>query len=145
MQSILQYRRLRRDVQEDLAKGQAASRLTRLRSTTGTPTSEPENEKDLSGSDAKALSMDSIPLVDGVTVSRPNESDGKVEFLVGWKENDPSNPQLWSLSKKWTATVTCCVIGISLTIPTSVEGSVQDAFNEYYGVNSMAGSMTTGD
>lgn len=64
--------------------------------------------------------------------------------LAGWKDNDPSNPQAWSLPRKWVAMVTCCCISIALTIPTSVEGPTQEAFNAHFGVNTMAGSMSTG-
>ena len=42
------------------------------------------------------------------------------------------------------ATVTCCVIGIAMPLPTSVEGPAQSAFDAYNGVDTVAGSMTTG-
>lgn len=73
-----------------------------------------------------------------------NESEDGVVFIVNWKENDPNNPQHWPLPRKWMATVTCCVIGIAMTLPTSIEGPAQNAFNVYYGVGPLAGSMTTG-
>jgi len=29
------------------------------------------------------------------------DPETSVEFLVGWEENDPANPQNWSDSRKW--------------------------------------------
>ncbi|KAB8275629.1 major facilitator superfamily domain-containing protein [Aspergillus minisclerotigenes] len=83
-------------------------------------------------------------LVRGVTVSRPEEGDGSTVYLVGWRDNGPSNPQVWSLPWKWIAMITCCCLGIALTIPTSVEGPAQEAFQDHFGVSPMAGSMSTG-
>ncbi|KAH8427416.1 uncharacterized protein LDX57_005131 [Aspergillus melleus] len=131
MQSIRQYRRLRQQVQEDLVY----SRQARL----------PSDSDDKSS----GVNMTEKPdvfdpnLVPGVSVSHTDE--GGLVYVVGWKENDPSNPQVWSLPRKWVAMVTCCCIGISLTIPTSVEGPTQDAFNAHFDVNPMAGSMSTGN
>lgn len=38
----------------------------------------------------------------------------------------------------------CALIAIAMTVPSSVEGATQDAFDAHFGVNGMAGSMTTG-
>ncbi|PLB53462.1 MFS general substrate transporter [Aspergillus steynii IBT 23096] len=127
MQSFRQYRRLRQQVQEDLAYSRRASLP--------------------SDSDGKKVATEKPELVDpalvpGVTVS--NSDDGSPVYVVGWKENDPSNPLAWSLPRKWVAMATCCCIGIALTIPTSVEGPTQEAFDAHFGVNPMAGSMSTG-
>jgi hypothetical protein len=81
----------------------------------------------------------------GVTVSRPDERDGSVIFVVGWKENDPNDPKAWSMTKKWTTIITTCILTAVLIIPTSVDGPVQAAFNERFGVDALAGSMTTGE
>jgi hypothetical protein len=148
MQSILQYRRLRREVQEDLARARQAKRPagSPTGTSTGTFTLDPEaeNEPGTGAAEEKPAPSVDTPLVPGVIVSRPDEADGSVVFMVGWKENDPNNPQDWTLTKKWMAMLTCCVLAIALTLPTSVEGPAQEAFNEYFGVEPMAGSMTTG-
>lgn len=125
MASLLQYRRLREEVQEDLA------RIEQLQPGLRTPeSSEREPEK-----------LTPIP---GVTISRPDEGNGKVVFVVGWKENDPNNPKNWALSKKWMATLTCCSLAIPLSVLTSIEGATQSAFNEHFEVDELAGSMITG-
>lgn len=125
MQSYLQYRRLRREVEEDLAY--ARQMLV----------------QHSDSEDKQATKLDPA-LVPGVTVSRPDESNGETVYVVGWKDNDTSNPMNWSLAKKWLVMISCCLLAIALTIPSSVEGPTQDAFNEYFHVNAMAGSMTTG-
>lgn len=161
MQSYLQYRRLRRDVQADIARAQQAKRLTPTGTSAPASTAGEYNEKNVAMQEPKTLgatpvdadgqsqtraaSVDS-PLVPGITVSRPDEGDdAKVVFLVGWKEDDPSDPQKWSMARKWALMVTACTLCIVLTIPTSVDGPTQEAFNVYYGVNTMAGSMVTGE
>ncbi|ERF68060.1 hypothetical protein EPUS_08496 [Endocarpon pusillum Z07020] len=118
MQSLLQYRRLRREVQEDLTHVQQAVRPAdpALSTSTAEPKEvvpEEEEPKELT-------------LVSGVTVSRPDEGNGSVVF------------------EKWMAMLTCCAIAIPLTMLASIEGPTQYAFDEHYGVNAMAGSMTTG-
>jgi hypothetical protein len=65
-------------------------------------------------------------------------------LVVGWRDNDPSNPLNWSLLKKWVAMFMCALIAIAMTVPSSIEGATQDAFDACFGVNSMTGSMTTG-
>ena len=80
----------------------------------------------------------------GVTVSRPDESNGDVVFEVGWREDDPSNPLCWTLGKKWMVMFTCCALAIPLTMLTSIEGPSQDIFDAHFGVSAMAGSMTIG-
>lgn len=143
MQSFLQYRRLRREVQEDLARAQRPAG-----SPTGTSTGTLEPEKALGdrnkATDEKSASSSEARLIPGVTVSRPDEGDGTVIFVVGWKEKDANNPLEWTLTKKWFTMVACCALAIALTMPTSVEGPTQEAFNERFGVSPMAGSMTTG-
>ncbi|XRM42658.1 hypothetical protein ABZX51_005867 [Aspergillus tubingensis] len=83
-------------------------------------------------------------LIPGVQVSRPDEQDGSVTFLVGWKDGDLHNPQNWSRPKKWFCTVATCLIALAITIPGTIDAPVSDAFNEHYGVGAIAGSMTTG-
>ncbi|KAL8716635.1 MAG: hypothetical protein Q9225_006054 [Loekoesia sp. 1 TL-2023] len=141
MQSFLQYRRLRWEVQEDLVRAQQTERSAGSTPNTSTPESKGEklNQEGPKEEDSKNLT-----LVPGVTVSRPDERNGSVIFEVGWKENDPSNPLDWTLAKKWMAMLTCCALAIPLTMLTSIEGPTQDAFNVHFGVNAMAGSMTTG-
>lgn len=137
MASLFQYRRMRREVQEDLARAQ---QLERSASTSLSEPKEEQTKEDDSGEDdSKKLTM-----VPGVTVSRPEESDGSIVFEVGWKENDPSNPLSWTLTMKWFVMFTCCALAIPLTMLASIEGPVQDAFDAHFGVNAMAGSMTTG-
>ncbi|KAJ5887398.1 Major facilitator superfamily domain general substrate transporter [Penicillium taxi] len=134
MQSYLQYRRLRRDVEDDLRRSQKAKdSFIPRNSTSSTPILNKPGDQALE----KPVVSPDTPLVSGITVS-----DGI--FVVGWGENDPHDPLNWSLMRKWSVMVLACFIGIAMTIPSSVEGAVQDAFDEFYGVNSMAGSMTTG-
>lgn len=158
MQSIFQYRRLRREVQQDLARAHQAklrpNSPTTRSTTTSTPDPEIETEKAHDDKDRglgvvltekPALSTDvPLTLVPGVTVSRPDEADGSVTFIVGWKENDPNNPLNFTMTRKWTVMVACSILAVALTIPSSVEGPTQDAFNAHFGVNPMAGSMVTG-
>lgn len=150
MQSFLQYRRLRRDVQEDLARasGQKGERPSGSSASTSTDTPIPPISELLpaekTAHEAAAAPSADTPLVPGVTVSRPDESDGSVIFIVGWKENDPNNPLEWTMLRKWITLVTCCLLAITLTLTTSVEGPTLDAFDEHFGVNPMAGSVITG-
>ncbi|KAF3391412.1 putative efflux pump kojT [Penicillium rolfsii] len=125
MQSYRQYRRLYREVEEDLAAARQA-------------------QGQLSDSGDKHADKLDPALVPGITVTRPDESSGETVYVVGWKDNDSSNPLNWSLAKKWLVMISCCLLAIALTIPSSVEGPTQDAFNEHFHVNAMAGSMTTG-
>lgn len=136
MSSFFQYRRLRREVQEDLAHAHDAEPS----GSSAMSTSSPEPKED----EPKEEESKKVTLVPGVTMSRPEEGDGSVIFEVGWKENDSSNPLNWTLSKKWMVMLTCCAIAIPLTMLTSIEGPTEDAFNEHFHVNGMAGSMTVG-
>ncbi|KOC18693.1 hypothetical protein AFLA70_38g004650 [Aspergillus flavus AF70] len=135
MQSIRQYRRLRQDLAE-ARRGKLPSESLAKTSTS----SDNEAAKDPT---EKPAAIDPA-LVRGVTVSRPQEGDGSTVYVVGWRDNDPSNPQVWSLPRKWMAMINCCCLGIALTIPTSVEGPAQEAFQDHFGVSPMAGSMSTG-
>lgn len=154
MQSFLQYRRLRREVQEDLARAQHAQQAQRpagsaLSTSTAEPKQKEPKEKEAKEEESREEERGEeepkkVTLVPGVTVSRPDEGDGSVVFEVGWKENDPSDPLSWTLAKKWMVMLTCCTIAIPLTMLASIEGPTQDAFNAYYGVDAVAGSMTTG-
>ncbi|KAK8108988.1 MFS general substrate transporter [Apiospora sp. TS-2023a] len=143
MQSIMQYRRLRRDVEQDLARTehdalhQRPEKAGKLKSSSSSTAPMAETETEQGDSTEQ-------PRVPGVTLSRPTEEDGKVVFLVGWKVQDHNNPQEWSLSRKWTTMVACCLLSIALTIPTSIDGPTQAAFDEHYGVSPMQGSMVTG-
>ena len=140
MQQFFQYRRLRREVEEDLAHAErpAGSAL-------GTYTIEPQGEETKSKeSSARDGEFQKVLEVPGVTVSRPDEGNGSIVFEVGWKENDPSNPLNWTLARKWVVMLTCCALAIPLTMLTSIEGPSQDAFDRRFGVNAQAGSMTTG-
>lgn len=143
MQQFLQYRRLRREVREDLARAQQAEQLAGSSPCTSTPESKEKEakEEDSREEEGESKKRTRVP---GVTVSRPDEGDGSVIFEVGWKENDPSDPLSWTLTKKWMAMLTCCALAIPLTMLTSIEGPTQEAFDAYFGVNPMAGSMTTG-
>ncbi|KAI0007211.1 MFS general substrate transporter [Xylariaceae sp. FL0662B] len=136
MQSIFQYRRLRGAVERDLA----AFRPNPQDSSTGSSTPDTVEVSDYEKDEEPSPPR----MVAGVQVSRPAEHDGKVTFLVGWKDDDPHNPQNWSLVKKWWCTVIVTVIGAALCIPSSIEAPVTNAFDEYYGVGPIAGSMTTG-
>ena len=150
MQSIFQYRRLRQEVQDHIVRTQQAKRPASSFTGSSTAKSETAPQTDIDEeSESAEISEKSTPSVDralfpGVKVLRRDESEDGVVFVVNWKENDPSDPQHWSLARKWMATVTCCVIGIAMTLPTSVEGPAQNAFNAYYRVDPLAGSMTTG-
>jgi hypothetical protein len=133
MQSYLQYRRLREDIQKDLAASQHV-----IQSSDASNTAKKEKDS------VTGKTSSDQPQVPGVTVSNSKAGDDSVIFVVGWKENDPNNPQCWPMVKKWTVMVTCCILAIALTIPTSVEGPVQEAFDQHFHVNAMAGSMSTG-
>lgn len=153
MQSFLQYRRLRREVHEDLARGKEAKHPA-AGSRSSASTLDPEKGPVAGGhqtpdpaatKDKPAYSSADGLLVPGVTVSRPEVGDdASVVFVVGWKEDDAANPQNWSLTRKWVAMVTYCILAIAITIPTSIEGPSQEAFDAHFGVSTMAGSMTTG-
>ena len=147
MQSILQYRHLQRHVEEDLVAARkpnrqsgsfiGASRII-LQAASERPNSEAIRLGQL---EEKRISHLDHALIPGVKVV-PAEDD--VAFSVAWEEGDPDNPQHWPMTRKWLATVTCCVIGIAMTMPTSIEAPSQLVFNDYYHVNPLAGSMTTG-
>ena len=141
MSSFFQYRRLRKEVQEDLAHAQYAQRSTSSSSSTTPPKPKQEEAKE---DESKEEDSEKLTMVPGVTVSRPEESDGRVIFVVGWKENDPSDPMNWALSTKWMTMLTCCALTIPLTVLTSVEGPTLDAFGAHFHVNAEAASMTTG-
>ena len=137
MSSFFQYRRLRREVQEDLAHASHAERS----GSSAISTSSPKPKED----ESREEESEKRTLVPGVTVSRPKEGDGSVIFEVDWKENDPSNPLNWTLGKKWMAMLTCCALAIPLTMLTSIEGPTLDAFGAHFHVNAMAASMTIGE
>lgn len=150
MQSFLQYRRLRKDVQIDLAR----TRQEKPPASTGSSTPDVGSKKDDAtdtGSrkgpdiDATSTPLTDGSLVPGVTATRPDEGSGEITFVVGWKDNDPSNPLEWSLTKKWFTMVACCILCIALTMLATVEGPSQDAFDAHFGVNPLAGSMDTGE
>ncbi|KAI4090600.1 MAG: hypothetical protein LQ344_004647 [Seirophora lacunosa] len=147
MSSFLQYRRLRREVQEDITRAQRIRDLSTPNLSASTPESnevEGQDEKGRTQSMPGEEDFQKLSLVEGITVSRPDEKDGSIIFEVGWKENDPSDPLCWSMRRKWTVVLTCCALAIPLTMLTSIEGPTQDLFNAHFGVNAMAGSMTTG-
>lgn len=146
MQSVLQYRRIRRAVKRDLASRKATPRTAS--SLAGTVT--PDSFKSIDGHDGqgekeKEKEKESVPaLVPGVTLSRPAEHDGSVTYVVGWEDGDPLNPYNWSLFSKWACSFAVCLLAIAISIPSSIDAPVAAEFNEHYGVNAMAGSMTTG-
>jgi hypothetical protein len=148
MQSILQYRRLRQEIQDDLARARQDEQSSRTSISTSMPSFETNANKAAdveAGVTEKPAMLPDTPLVPGVTVSHPHGVDGDVVFVVGWKgNNDPSNPQNWSLLRKCVVMITCCIVAIAMTIPSSVEGATQGAFDARFRVNDMAGSMTTG-
>ena len=150
MQSLLQYRRLRREVQDHVlrtkqAKQQASSSTdaSTIKLETAQQT-DVEEQSDLGRTTEKSTPPVDYALFPGVEALITDEGKKCVALVVKWKEDDPSDPQHWPLTRKWVATVTCCVIGIAMTLPTSVEAPAQNAFNAYYGVDPTAGSMTTG-
>lgn len=147
MASFLQYRRLRREAQEDLSYAQEAKRIdgSALSASTLVSKEEELEESRSKEEEQRYAEFKNLIVVPGVTVSRPEESDGSVIFEVGWKEDDPSNPLSWTLGKKWFVMLTCCAIAIPLTMLASIEGPVQEAFDAHFGVNAEAGSMTTGE
>lgn len=148
MQSLLQYRRLRADIEQDLSRSRQATRAASSAVSISTPNSETAQDGDTKESGlehpAQPYLLNGVPTMPGVTVSRPDEKDGNVIFAVGWREIDPNNPKDWSMRKKWMTIVTTCIISAVLTIPTSIDGPTQDAFNAHFEVNNLAGSMTTG-
>ncbi|RAH41328.1 MFS general substrate transporter [Aspergillus brunneoviolaceus CBS 621.78] len=83
-------------------------------------------------------------LIPGVELSRPNENDGSVTYVVGWKEGDPLNPQNWTRARKWICTATVCLIALAVSIPGTIDAPISAAFNEKYHVGEIAGTMVTG-
>ncbi|KAF2721824.1 MFS general substrate transporter [Polychaeton citri CBS 116435] len=148
MQSLLQHRRLRAEVREDLSRSRRAISSASPTASTRTSNSEPALDYDTKETDVEdpvePHLVNGAPTVPGVTVSHPEDSKASFIFVVGWRENDPNNPKDWSLGKKWLVIATTCIITASLTIPTSVEAPAQDAFDAHFEVNDLAGSMTTG-
>lgn len=144
MQSLLQYRRIRREVEEELAYVQGKSFSSHSSNSLSSLETNPNGDRDPEAAVEKPVLSKYTPLVSGVTVLHPDGANSDVVFVVGWRDNDPSNPLNWSLSKKWMVMMMCCVIAIAMTIPSSIEGATQEAFDAHFGVNDMAGSMTTG-
>lgn len=108
MQSLLQYRRLRQGVLEDMLRNQNIEQPAG--SSTGTSAMNPDTELRASVEEQSK----NHALFPGVTVLHTDGiSEEGVVFIVKWKDNDPNNPQHWSLTRKWMATLTCCVIGIA--------------------------------
>ncbi|KAI1778044.1 MFS general substrate transporter [Hypoxylon cercidicola] len=135
MQSLLQYRRLRESVKEDLLRYQVDQQFhSRSTSTLDETDSDGDMEKH----------RDSLPLIAGVRISGPTEHDGTITYLVGWKDEDALEPHNWSMAKRWWCTFAVCLITMAITIPASIDGPVADQFNEYYHVGPIAGSLTTG-
>ena len=150
MQSLFQYRRLRREVQHHILRTPQAKRPVDFSTVASTANLETAAQTDVekqwrSSPIAEKLTPSVEPaLFPGVRILRTDEAEDDVLFVVDWKENDSNNPQHWPLARKWMATVTCCVIGIAMTLPTTVEGPTQNKFDLYYGVDPLAGSMTNG-
>ena len=142
MQSLLQYRRLRREAQEDIQYAQEEKRASG--SFTGSMTF--MRVESLTRTDIESRPIPNVDagLLPGVKVIQKEDREDSSIFVVNWEEGDSNNPQNWPLARKWMATVTCCVVGIAMTLPTSVEAPAQHAFNERYHVGPVAGSMTTG-
>lgn len=131
MQSILQYRRLRKEVKEDLKRFQD----NKQRNSRSTSSFDADSDRDTE------KQQDLIP---GIRISGPAEHDGSITFLVGWKDEDALEPHNWSMLKRWWCTFAVCLITMAITIPASIDGPVADQFNEYYAVGPIAGSLTTG-
>ncbi|QIW96952.1 hypothetical protein AMS68_002470 [Peltaster fructicola] len=149
MQSFLQYRRLRRDVERDLSRGRRVARGS-APSVISNGQSEHEKEHDQESVEhendrvPESYPTSDMPMVPGVTISHLDDEAASIVFVVGWPETDLHNPRDWSMTKKWTTIVTTCILTAVLIIPSSVDGATQEAFNAYFGVNALAGSMTTG-
>ena len=144
MQSLLQYRSLRREVQDHILRTQKAKRPAASFTDASTINPDTATQTDVEGQSEKSTLSVDCALFPGVKVLPRDDGENGVVFVVNWKENDSNDPQHWPLARKWLATVTCCVIGIAMTLPTSVEGPAQNAFDAYYDVGPLAGSMTTG-
>ncbi|KAH8668800.1 c6 zinc finger domain-containing protein [Xylariales sp. PMI_506] len=146
MQSFLQHRRILAAVKADLANSSPRSPMSRSQS--GTPTSnshegaaDPQLAQESDQEKGKSESPTNVP---GVTVLGPSEEDGSLVYLVGWKPDDPLNPQNWSTYRKWTCIGAVLLLTIALTIPASIDAPVAAEFNEHFGVSAIAGSLTTG-
>ncbi|KAK0637392.1 major facilitator superfamily domain-containing protein [Bombardia bombarda] len=137
MQSLRQYRRMRAEVQKDVALMQNQGEIKAPVDGSPTGTLTPENKEAVSDGE-----KEHVP--GGVTVSRPAEHDGSVLYLVGWKDGDSMNPHNWSRRRKWFATFGVSLLTMAITVPSSIDAPVSGAFNEHFGVNPMAGSLTTG-
>ncbi|KAK7949374.1 Major facilitator superfamily domain- general substrate transporter [Apiospora aurea] len=139
MQSFRQYRRIRAAVEHDLAQSKrpsaAAIDSASFGANSPTPTSSSHDSE---------TSASVPPQLPGVTSTRPAEDDGAVTNIVGWKDDDPLNPQNWSLAKKWAVTLAVCLLTLAITLVSSIDAPVAPEFNAHYGVGAVAGSLTTG-
>lgn len=145
MQSLLQYRRIRASVQDDLAH--AYSKTTKSEPSTEASTPKPESYSDGSTFSRAFDNVEKEEIwtkVPGIAVSRPAEHDGSVTFLVNWPDEDPQNPRNWSLAKKWFCNFSLFLLALAINIPASIDAPVADEFNEHYGIGPMAGTMITG-
>ncbi|KAK8118244.1 MFS general substrate transporter [Apiospora kogelbergensis] len=148
MQSFRQYRRIRAAVEHDLAQTKGGSNTAAnpasLSSNDPASAEATGNGSRTSSSRDKENEKSIEPLLPGVTATRPAEDNGSVTYTVGWKDEDPLNPQNWTLFRKWEVTFAVCLLTLAITLVSSIDAPVSLEFNEHYGVGAIAGSMTTG-
>ncbi|KAK6844379.1 Major facilitator superfamily domain- general substrate transporter [Apiospora arundinis] len=78
------------------------------------------------------------------SATRPAEENGAVTYIVGWRDDDPLNPQNWTLLKRWAVTFAVCLLTLAITLVSSIDAPVSLEFNAHYGVDPISGSLTTG-
>ncbi|KAK8024927.1 MFS general substrate transporter [Apiospora arundinis] len=154
MQSLHQYRCIRAAVENELISSNHVS------NTTADPSFlSPDGPKQFWGrhSDTRTSSIGgdhekeqrSPPgappqTIPGVTTTRPAEENGAMTCIVGWRDDDPLNPQNWTLLKKWAVTFAVCLLTLAITLVSSIDAPVSLEFNAHYGVDPISGSLTTG-
>lgn len=170
MQSFLQYRRLGRQIREqvDAAKPRTpgggsdgssdAARDRAERNLAGRPDLNVADEDlDLAKLEAAERednsnsSTDAIGhAVDGVSPKYEKNDEGEevgekpTVFVVGWAgEDDPHNPQNWPESKKIWATLRVALIAFAVTMASSIDSAVLKQASMAYGVSEVAESLAT--
>ena len=148
MQSLLQYRRLRKSVQAQLS--QASEKPVRLHlPLSGTqPNQRPAIPLDSTNPEADERSRPHSTF-SGIEVRERGQStsDGKTDlvFVVGWDgPDDPLNPHNWGTPRRVVATILVSLITFSVTATSSIDAAITKQSSEEYHVSLAAGSLTTG-
>lgn len=87
MQSLLQYRNLRREVQDDILRTQRAKRPAGSFADASTISPDTATQTDVEGQSEKSTPSVDRVLFAGVKVLHTDDSEDGVIFVVNWKEN----------------------------------------------------------